>query len=129
MDVLSMVLVGAFWGCTNPLLRKGALEAQKSGSNFITKFLNVRVWLPYVLNQCGSILFYFLLAKSELSLAVPTCNALSLVFSCITSFMLGEPVNQPVRTILGAALVVAGVAVCLTSTGVSQQAGVDEKEL
>jgi hypothetical protein len=120
-DLLSMALVGAFWGCTNPLLRKGSVEAEASSSyssdSFmyasIKKFFNVRVWLPYVLNQCGSILFYILLAKSDLTMAVPTCNALALVFSCITSFALGEPIHQPIRTIVGASFVVLGVTLCV----------------
>ena len=126
-DIISMIIVGAFWGCTNPLLRRGAVEVSAGGKNnknsnsstimsVLRQFLNIKVWLPYILNQCGSILFYVLLSKSDLSLAVPTCNALALVFTCITSVILGEPLYYPYRTILGSALVVGGVAVCVLSS-------------
>lgn len=127
-EMISLILVGAFWGCTNPLLRKGSMEEQhpsasddKESSFFSTlkvtlsKFRKVRVWLPYALNQCGSLLFYYSLASSDLSMAVPVCNALSLVFSCITSYALGERVHQPVLAICGSALVMVGVAVCMSS--------------
>ena len=133
-DLLLLVLVGAFWGCTNPFLRKGAIEvtqgnddakedddAEKRVSmlrvlgNSAAKFLNIRVWLPYALNQSGSILFYVALSRSDLTLAVPVCNALSLVFSVVTSFALGESVDKPARAVLGSALVMIGVGICVSS--------------
>lgn len=132
-EMVSLVLVGAFWGCTNPLLRKGALEEHPSTtddkeSSFLStlivtlsKFRRIRVWLPYALNQCGSLLYYWLLASSDLSMAVPVCNALSLVFSCFTSYALGERVDQPIRAIVGSALVMIGVAICMSSQETSTQ--------
>lgn len=116
-----MVLVGALWGCTNPLLRKGSLEAQHHDrsrntsivNDFLKTFLNVKVWLPYLLNQCGSIVFYFLLANSDLSLAVPICNALAMLFSFVTSALLGEILDKPMRAFLGASLVLVGVTICV----------------
>jgi len=142
VDAVSLVLVGALWGCTNPLLRKGSMEtasesprdekrylggqdstAVRKIASSIAKFRNVRVWLPYALNQCGSVLFYFALSQSNLSLAVPPCNALALIFSVATSHLLGEGVDRPVRTAVGAALVLGGVAVCLLSKEQQQQEG------
>jgi hypothetical protein len=75
--------------------------------------------LPYILNQSGSIVFYILLANSDLSLAVPICNALALVFSFITSYMLGEPIHKPIQTFLGASLVLVGVTICVSSSSSS----------
>ena len=126
------MLVGALWGCTNPLLREGTSTAEKESgiqenksnteralikwiASSLRMFLNVRVWLPYLLNQSGSVLFYYTLANSDLSLAVPICNGLSLVFSIVTSYLVGERIINPVRTTLGAALIMAGVAICLSS--------------
>lgn len=127
-EICSLVLVGAFWGCTNPLLRKGSSfvdqdkNQSRDESSFVasikaslTKFLQWRVWLPYACNQCGSLLYYYLLAKSDLSVAVPVCNALSLVFSCVTSYVLGERVDQPLKAIVGSTLVMVGVAICMSS--------------
>jgi len=144
VDVILLALVGAFWGCTNPFLRKGAAQLKddtaatnkktdaqdKDDSNdnddknsmfqalkaSSLKFLNIQVWLPYALNQFGSILFYVALSRSDLTLAVPICNALALVFSTITSFLvLGETVDQPIRAVLGSALVMVGVGICIST--------------
>lgn len=124
-DSMSMVLVGALWGCTNPLLRKGSVEAtpdseKKSRTDSfligsLRTFLNIKIWLPYVLNQSGSIVFYILLAKSDLSLAVPICNALALLFSFVTSLLLGEPMQKPFRSVMGATLVVVGATICVST--------------
>jgi drug/metabolite transporter (DMT)-like permease len=130
VDVVSLVLVGACWGCTNPLLRASSSTktatttnaAPETNATFaqsvvssLSKFRQIRVWLPYLVNQAGSLLYYFTLSQSDLSVAVPVCNALSLVFSIITSYFMGERVDQPLRTILGATLVMGGVAICLVS--------------
>ena len=69
----------------------------------------------FSLNQSGSILYYKLLATSDLSLSVPVCNALALVFSSATSFLLGERVDRPVAAIFGSLLVTLGVAICMAS--------------
>ena len=139
-DVFSAVLVGAVWGCTNPFLRKGATndeniggpakdgtgekstaeQSSKSNKNqsmvqSLLRFRRVGVWLPYLLNQSGSILYYKLLATSDLSLSVPVCNALALVFSSATSFLLGERVDRPVAAMFGSLLVTLGVAICMAS--------------
>ena len=141
-----MLLVGAFWGCTNPWIRRGALETALSKSmpatepnhnsrdndnthssalplpswfsslaSVVQKFQDYRVWLPYALNQAGSGVYYFLLSSSDLTMAVPICNGLALVFSCITSRMLGERVDKPERAILGAALVMLGTGLCIVA--------------
>lgn len=115
-DSLSMILVGALWGCTNPLLRKGSVEVDKNQRlSSLKALLNVKIWLPYLLNQSGSIVFYILLANTELSLAVPICNALALLFSFLTSVILGEPIQKPFRSFLGATLVVVGVTICVST--------------
>lgn len=122
-----MMVVGALWGCTNPLLRKGSVEVTAeatSGKNddkssvlgtFLKSFLNLKVWLPYVLNQSGSLAFYVLLAKSDISTAVPICNAMALLFSFVTSWFLGEPIHNLPKTVLGAGLILVGVTICVSS--------------
>jgi hypothetical protein len=134
LDFLSMMVVGALWGCTNPLLRKGSVEVTSSSStdpknlggkmektdgsllvSFLKSFIDIRVWLPYVLNQSGSLVFYVLLAKSDISTAVPICNAMALLFSFVTSSVLGEPIKNPSRTALGASFILIGVTVCVSS--------------
>ena len=145
MDMASMVLVGALWGCTNPILRKGAVESsdaskesnKKSNNNNNDKntsnddnnflrstlklFCNIKVILPYLFNQFGSIVFYILLANSNLSVAVPVCNALSLVFSLTTGLFIGEPIEKPFLTFVGAGLVLIGTTICVSSSSSSGQ--------
>jgi hypothetical protein len=48
-------------------------------------------------------------------MAVPVCNAMALVFSFGTSFLLGEPIEKPFLAALGASLVLAGVTICVSS--------------
>lgn len=151
-DFLSIILVGAVWGCTNPLVRKGSVESKelkskavggcdgcdapsttdvpnkkdcssslissfvKNTYRAISKFRRVSVWLPYLLNQSGSIIYYFLLATSDLTTAVPACNGLALVFSSLTSYFLGERLNKPIQGLIGALLVTLGVAICMISS-------------
>mmetsp|Transcript_18751 Transcript_18751/g.28919 ORF Transcript_18751/g.28919 Transcript_18751/m.28919 type:complete len:170 (+) Transcript_18751:256-765(+) len=153
-DLFSILVVGAFWGCTNPFLRRGAATATAGvdkddkddspnttkketknqehtksttsssslGSTVLSslqKFRRWEVWVPYLFNQCGSLFFYYLLANSNLTVAVPVCNALSLVFSIVTSFYLGERVDKPLRAIFGATLVTGGVAICVAASSSS----------
>jgi type II secretory pathway component PulL len=143
MEAASLVVVGALWGCTNPLLLRGSnkIAADNKNSAFtsstgkdsvvvqqkdeesrptlveqLTKFRHITVWLPYALNQCGSLVFYLTLSQSTgLSLAGPACNALALVFSVVTSWYIGETIRRPVSTVVGAALVMVGVAICCAS--------------
>lgn len=143
-EAISLLLVGAFWGCTNPLMRKGYVDSTKSAaqtanddnddinnyppirwkSYIISKLIiisNYKVWLPYLINQLGSILYYKTLASSNLTLSVPICNATAMVFSSITSAILGERVNQPGRAVVGVILVLSGVAVCMMSSNEDKQ--------
>ncbi len=77
---------------------------------------NIKIWLPYVINQLGSVLFYKTLATSSLILSVPICNATAMVFSSITSAILGEKVDKPRRAVMGVLFVLLGVAICMHSS-------------
>lgn len=134
-EAISLLLVGALWGCTNPFMRKGSIESKSSSTvtaqeekeeetkssvlRSVFRLAKIRVWLPYLVNQLGSLLYYKQLASSNLTLSVPICNAAAMVFSCITSFILGERVNQPGRAALGVILVLLGVQICMYSSGES----------
>jgi drug/metabolite transporter (DMT)-like permease len=146
-EIVSLVTVGALWGCTNPLLKKGSSQRRTTNPpsdtassstltsdnnnthsvfSSLSNFQRISVWLPYLVNQAGSLLYYFTLSQSDLSLAVPVCNALSLVFSIVTSYILGERVEQPFRTMIGAALVMGGAAACLVSRNEEEVMSEDE---
>ena len=126
-EAISLILVGALWGCTNPFMRQGSIESKRSSEQEETKSVlkslfrlaRIKVWLPYLINQLGSLLYYKQLASSNLTLSVPICNATAMVFSCITSFFLGERLNQPRRAVLGVTLILLGVQICMYSSGES----------
>lgn len=132
VDVLAFLLVGAFWGCTNPLIRKGSTEVGEANTKdhvevkqqqqefslwaWVGKLGRLGVWLPYAMNQVGSLLYYVLLANYNMSLAVPVCNGLALVFSSLTSHALGERVDKPIRAVVGSLLVIVGVGICMDAS-------------
>uniref|UniRef100_A0ACB8FRB6 Uncharacterized protein n=2 Tax=Sphaerodactylus townsendi TaxID=933632 RepID=A0ACB8FRB6_9SAUR len=82
-------------------------------------FLNYKYAVPLVLNQCGSLVYYITLASTDLTLAVPLCNSLALMFTVTTGRMLGEDIGSS-RAALGMLLTGLGVALCIAES-------VDEK--
>ena len=136
-EAISLILVGALWGCTNPFMRQGSVESKRSSKKTeqeetksvlksLFRLARIKVWLPYLINQLGSLFYYKQLASSNLTLSVPICNATAMVFSCITSFFLGERLNQPRRAVLGVTLILLGVQTCMYSSGESSIAIVKE---
>eukprot|EP00804_Cyclotella_cryptica_P022573 CCRYP_009441-RB/>CCRYP_009441-RB protein AED:0.47 eAED:0.47 QI:0/-1/0/1/-1/1/1/0/146 len=126
-ESLFLLLVGALWGCTNPLMRQGSLNqsetngesnlnATKPFINLLIRLANIKIWLPYALNQAGSLLYYKLLASSRLTISVPICNATAMVFSCITSILLGERVDRPWRAGVGVLLIMLGSGICMMAS-------------
>ncbi len=91
-------------------------EKNKNALKSISRLARVKVWLPYLVNQLGSILYYKVLASSNLTLSVPICNATAMVFSSITCVLLGEKLNHPGKAALGVAMVLSGVAICMYSS-------------
>jgi drug/metabolite transporter (DMT)-like permease len=129
-SLLCYLLVGMLWGCTNPFIKRAqnapTLPSNKnsnsnSNSNSGTigmlkrLFKDPKVFIPYSINQSGSLLFFFLLSKEPVSRAAPICNALTFIFTAITGFyILGEKVTRPALLCLGIALVIGGTFVCIT---------------
>ena len=68
-----------------------------------------------LLNQAGSLLYYVAFSQTDLSLLVPICNALALVFSIGTSVWIGESIRRPLQTTVGCGLIMMGVALCLVA--------------
>jgi len=110
-----LVLIGALWGCTNALLRQE--EQGQSGeasvgvaAHLMSLFRRPRFFVPFLVNQAGSVLFVVLLGSAELSLAVPICNATSFVFTLAVATLLGEKMHgDPVLLAVGSLCIVAGV--------------------
>ncbi|KAM4796410.1 transmembrane protein 234 [Rhinophrynus dorsalis] len=124
VDLLSLLLASLLWGATNPLLRKGAEGLEGVGQNgvrwkllFEARFLisNYRYIIPLLLNQSGSVVFYYTLASAELSLAVPLCNSLAVVFTLVTGRIMGEDTGGK-GAVFGIFLTTLGISLCVASS-------------
>ncbi|KAM4048044.1 transmembrane protein 234 isoform 1-T1 [Anomaloglossus baeobatrachus] len=122
--VLSLLIVSILWGATNPFLRRGAqgvervkVEGTVRRLLYEAKFLisNYRYVIPFLLNQSGSLVFYLTLASTDLSLAVPVCNSLALVFTMVTGKILGEDIGGT-RAVLGLLFTTLGISICVGSS-------------
>ncbi|XP_069335809.1 transmembrane protein 234 [Eulemur rufifrons] len=123
-QVLALVLVAALWGGTQPLLKRASTGLQRVHEptwarqllqEMKTLFLNTEYLMPFLLNQCGSLLYYLTLASTDLTLAVPICNSLAIVFTLIVGKVLGEDIGGK-RAVAGMVLTVTGITLCITSS-------------
>lgn len=120
---ITFVVVGFLWGATNPLIKRGsigfdAIEANNKIHKIFLEFkFMVTRWqyiLPFLLNQCGSVLYIFALQKSELSIAVPIANSCSFLFTALMAIALGEKV--PSRNgFIGMTLITLGISICIVA--------------
>ena len=107
------LLVSSLWGCTNPLLKAAQNDPRVQSMGFLRKLVTPAILVPIAVNQCGSVLFLFLLATEPLSFAVPVVNSLTLVFTTATAQFLGERLSSPLSFVMGAALILTGTYMCL----------------
>ncbi|XP_011810822.1 PREDICTED: transmembrane protein 234 isoform X2 [Colobus angolensis palliatus] len=123
-QVLALVLVAALWGTTQPLLKRASAGLQRVHEQtwarqllqeMKTLFLNTEYLMPFLLNQCGSLLYYLTLASTDLTLAVPICNSLAIIFTLIVGKALGEDIGGK-RAVAGMVLTVIGISLCITSS-------------
>lgn len=118
---IAFVIVGFLWGATNPLIRRGSIGVDdiRANSKFQKIFLEIKFlitrWqyiVPFLLNQCGSVLYVLTLQQADLSLAVPLSNSCSFLFTALVAIALGE--QKPSRnTYIGVALIVLGISICM----------------
>ncbi|XP_051892650.1 transmembrane protein 234 isoform X1 [Pristis pectinata] len=123
LETSCLILVALLWGATNPFLKKGTegIEKVKSG-NFVTQLfaemkfliLNYKYLIPFLLNQSGSLLYYFTLASTDLSLAVLLSNSLTFLFTLLTGKLLGEDIGGK-QAITGMLLTLMGITLCVAS--------------
>ncbi|XP_078279523.1 transmembrane protein 234 isoform X2 [Rhinoraja longicauda] len=123
LEAFCLFLVSLLWGATNPFLKKGTegIEKVQSG-NCVTQLLaemkflvlNYKYLIPFLLNQSGSLLFYFTLASTDLSLAVLLTNSLTFVFTALTGKLLGENIGGK-QAMAGMLLTLIGITLCVAS--------------
>ncbi|KAK8795533.1 hypothetical protein WA158_000190 [Blastocystis sp. Blastoise] len=119
-NTIGIVLVGALWGCTNPFLNSGVKRKSNSVQTessmwryFISMWTNIAFLIPYALNQSGSLLFWYLLGKTNMSITVPVCNGLNFIFTALMSRILGEKASLGWKSIFGIILMAIGLSICI----------------
>ncbi|KAK3325904.1 hypothetical protein B0H66DRAFT_600039 [Apodospora peruviana] len=103
--ILGFLMVGLAWGLTTPFIRRAAkdhnpprralldsdavkcslVKTKVYGALFAVLDLlrNPRYAVPLLLNLTGSLWFFLLIGKAELSLTVPIVNTLAFLFTVI----------------------------------------------
>ena len=103
-----LIVVGALWGVTNYCLD----PVHKAGPDWLPDWVrNILHWrfaVPFLVNQLGSLLFYWQLGVTPLRVAIPLTNSLAFVIP-----LLLDRERAGVRTYAGAALVLLGISLCL----------------
>lgn len=113
-------------GITNPLIRRGALLAAQTPASRLSgspaldtalhHLLTLAFILPQLANLSASVLFAWALGFSNISVAAPVANGVSLAANAAADhLLLGDRLR--LRTALpGLLLVLAGVTLCTTAT-------------
>ena len=119
-EIISMVIVAMFWGITNPLLRLGSKGVEKvSSEQFMMKIVHeciflARNWkytISFLINQSASVLYFWTLANTELSVAVPVVNSLTFIFTVVAGVILKERLDR--QTLFGSILITIGIILCI----------------
>ncbi|KAM0520141.1 hypothetical protein ACHAPE_003418 [Trichoderma viride] len=119
--ILSFLLVGLAWGLTTPFIRRAArahkpdpshaaiLDRPAVQASWLRRTLygaffgvvdllrNPRYAVPLVLNLTGSVWFFLLIGKAELSLTVPIVNAMAFLFTVLGEWLVeGKVVSRAI---------------------------------
>ncbi|XP_036927102.1 transmembrane protein 234 isoform X5 [Acanthopagrus latus] len=130
-ELLSLLLVSVLWGCTNPLLKRGTegiehVTETSRVSQILAElkflFLNLKYLVPFLLNQSGSLVYYYTLSTTDLSLAVPVANSLTFLCTVLTGKALGEEFGGK-QAVAGMFLTMAGITLCIISSVDDKDAG------
>lgn len=122
LQVCFLLVVALLWGVTNPLMKAGSkgVENVKRGSRYwgwlAELFFLARQWryvASFLLNQTGSVLFYWTVSRSDVSLVVPVTNSLTLVVTTVAGRVLLKEGALPWKSCAGMALILAGVSLCV----------------
>ena len=117
-SLIKMVFVSFLWGSTNPLIKRysaGIEDYQSSLDKLIFLICKPLFIISLLANQLGSVLFYVLLGSTELGVAVPVVNSLTLLFTSVVGGILGEG-SFGTRGIIGTLCIVCGTALCHLKT-------------
>lgn len=103
--MLPLLLVGLVWGVTNVLMKRGSagINSLPPKSSAIAGVLQETIFLLtrplYVIsflgNLCGSVLFYYTLSHSDVSLVGPIANALTFIVTSAAGRLIEKETLTP----------------------------------
>lgn len=126
-SLFGYLIVGICWGVTNPFIKRATMAKviensnNETGKGLIQSHISTlrhfcvepRIFLPFLFNQSGSIVYYLLLSREPISKAAPICNALTFILTAITGYVfLKEEIRSPLLLIIGSFLVLLGIYIC-----------------
>lgn len=121
------LIVGILWGCTNPFIKHAQASGKhlsnptttesKSYSQVLQRFFTEpALFLPFLINQSGSLFYYYIISRQPISLASPVCNSLSFIFTAVTSYWyFKEELHSLPMLLVGIIFVLLGSYVCILS--------------
>ncbi|KAF1989810.1 integral membrane protein [Aulographum hederae CBS 113979] len=128
--ILGFLIVGMAWGLTTPFMRKAAISYSPPERNITGSWVKMKIvgvcWavvdllrrpayaVPLVLNLTGSVWFFLLVGKAELSLTVPITNSLAFLFTVLGEWYVDRKAISR-DTWIGMILVLTGIALCVQS--------------
>ncbi|MCJ1486246.1 hypothetical protein MMC06_006423 [Schaereria dolodes] len=131
---LGFLLVGMAWGLTTPFIRRAAVNfhppprpsINSPQNSWVKKRVLKGVYtvldllrspgyaVPLLVNLTGSVWFFLLIGKAELSLTVPITNSLAFLFTVLGEWWAeGKVITKD--TWIGMAFVLGGIALCVQS--------------
>ena len=120
-EITWLVIPSLLWGVTNPLIKKGSSGIELVSGNgllstAVLKFQFIvskwKIFLPFFVNQLGSVAYFFALKSADVSVGVPVVNSLTLVITSLTGHLVAQE-KYNLKTILGMLLIVSGVSLCV----------------
>ena len=117
LPLLSLILSSVLWGVTDALMKQTAPPSSSSSSigSTLLSLISSPAYLTLLLvNQLGSILYYFSLSLGRLSVISPVVNTGKFIVTAATGRFLGEP-KPSQRKIAGLVLLLLGVILQLTA--------------
>ena len=115
LPLLSLVLSAVLWGVTDALMKQTAPPSSSSVTATLLSLISSPAYVALLLvNQLGSLLYYFSLSLGRLSVISPVVNTGKFIVTAATGRLLGEP-EPSQRKSAGLLLLLLGVILQLAA--------------
>ncbi|KHJ30058.1 putative integral membrane protein [Erysiphe necator] len=138
---IGFILIGLAWGFTTPFIRRATrthqpvqhplLDSLVVKNSWVRRHLcglffdivdvikNPRYAIPLAINLTGSIWFFLLIGKTDMSLTVPITNSFSFLFTVAGDWYLDRKIISR-DTWIGMSLTLGGIILCVHSKDIGQ---------